>query len=87
LDTPELNFDGIVEYGPVLRAEIRYNDFLKFSRHRRLLIVIVKTVSKAPAGVYVCDFRNPVPPPSDLWPVPPCEQPGEQLPVDDAELG
>lgn len=72
----------------MLRAEIRYSDYLKFARHRRLLVVIVKTVSKAPAGVYVCDFRNPVPPPDDLWPVPiPEIFDGEQLSVDDVELG
>lgn len=70
MDTPELNFSGAIEYGPVLIAKIRYRDFSDFLRHRRVIVVIVETKDKAPSGIYCCHYRNPIHPPPDLWPVP-----------------
>lgn len=84
MDTAELNFDGRQEYGPVKRADIHFNDWLKFCRGRRVLMVVVKTVGKSPSGIYQADYRDPIPLPADLWTVPPCEQLGEQLSVDGA---
>jgi len=87
LGTAELNFSGAQEFGCVKRADIHFNDWTKFCRHRRVLQVIVKTVGKSPSGIYQADYRDPIPRPADLWPVPACEQPGEQVSVDDASLG
>ena len=78
-ETAELNFSGRQEYGCVKRSDIHFNDWIQFCRHRRVLQVIVKTKE----GLYVSDYRDPIPRPADLWPVPACEQPGEQVSVDD----
>jgi hypothetical protein len=87
LDTAELNFSAAPQYGPILRADIRYNDWVRFCRGRRVLQVVVKTVSKSPAGIYRADYRDPFPAPAYLWPVPiPEIFDGEQLSVDGAEL-
>ena len=88
MDTAELNFSGAQEFGCVKRADIHFNDWVNFCRHRKVVMAIVKTVGKSPSGIYHATYHDPIPRPADLWPVPPpeCEQPGEQLSVDDGEL-
>lgn len=80
METSQLNFDGRQEYGAVKRADIHFNDWLKFCRGRRVVMATVKTKE----GIYQADYRDPHPRPHDLWTVPPCEQLGEQLSVDGA---